>query len=534
MNSQTSIKRSFHVIQSVVVLLLVFLIIQGFVLWRICDQGGQATNGLEKEGLPSLRLLASLNEGLAVYRLHSYEIMFAQDKDRPAKIAETDGILKGNIETLAQLSQLYPAGEGHEYVNNLQGCFDDYVKTMNQIRATIDKDFAAAMKQLDTDVPAKVQKLGEASAAVGTYCHKVGAERTGLVVQSFASVRHSVLGLGSASVVFALLAAGLVTFNSRRVRKSLSSLAESLGEVSHSLIHSSGTISQSSQTLATGSSEQAASIEETSASLEQMSSVTKRNAENAQKANELSRSARNSAEKGATDMRAMSSAMTDIKHSSDDIAKIIRTIDEIAFQTNILALNAAVEAARAGEAGMGFAVVADEVRNLAQRSAQAAKETAAKIEGAIANTARGVDISGKVSQALNEIVEKARQVDELAAEVASASQEQTQGIVQINSAVAQMDKVTQGNAASAEESAAAAQELNQQAMAMKKAVEDLLILVGQQAADTRPTPAAHAPTVAESKPSQVMNGAHKNGESTPSAKKDRSSEIPLENAFRDF
>ena len=121
-----------------------------------------------------------------------------------------------------------------------------------------------------------------------------------------------------------------------------------------------------------------------------------------------------------------------------------------------------------------------------------------------------------------------------AAEVASASQEQTKGIVQINSAVAQMDKVTQGNAASAEESAAAAQELNQQAMAMKKAVEDLLILVGQQAADTRPTPAAHAPTVAESKPSQVMNGAHKNGESTPSAKKDRSSEIPLENAFRDF
>ena len=127
-------------------------------------------------------------------------------------------------------------------------------------------------------------------------------------------------------------------------------------------------------------------------------------------------------------MQAMTTAMEAIKVSSDDIAKIIKTIDEIAFQTNILALNAAVEAARAGEAGMGFAVVADEVRNLAQRSAQAAKETAAKIEGAIGKTAQGVEISAKVAQALNDIVAKVRQVDELVAEVASASREQTQGI----------------------------------------------------------------------------------------------------------
>src|ERR1700751_6113059 len=130
----------------------------------------------------------------------------------------------------------------------------------------------------------------------------------------------------------------------------------------------------------------------------------------------------------------MVGAMGEIISSSGKISKIIKTIDEIAFQTNILSLNAAVEAARAGEAGMGFAVVADEVRNLAQRSAQAAKETAAKIEGAINNTARGVTISTKVSEALNEIVNKSRQVNELAAEVAGASREQTQGITQINAA----------------------------------------------------------------------------------------------------
>ncbi|MDR3457829.1 MAG: methyl-accepting chemotaxis protein, partial [Verrucomicrobiae bacterium] len=204
--------------------------------------------------------------------------------------------------------------------------------------------------------------------------------------------------------------------------------------------------------------------------------------------------------------------------------------------TNILALNAAVEAARAGEAGMGFAVVADEVRNLAQRSAQAAKETAAKIEGAIVNTGQGVEISAKVVQALNEIVIKVRQVDELVAEVAGASREQTDGITQINSAVGQMDKVTQSNAASAEESAAAAQELNGQAAAMKDAVENLLRLVGRNSES--PAPARRLPASVPPKPSGTGNRLEQNGNGhhapAKPAGKARTSEIPLEADFRDF
>ena len=286
-----------------------------------------------------------------------------------------------------------------------------------------------------------------------------------------------------AKLVLTCLIVGIamaVTFGlmlARSLTRQLSDLAQTLGGNSREVAVAADQVSDASQVLAEGSGKQAAAIEETSSSLEELASMTGRNAENARNANELAKHARTAADRGSDDMRAMSSAMQAIKLSSDDIAKIIKTIDEIAFQTNILALNAAVEAARAGEAGMGFAVVADEVRNLAQRSAQAAKETATKIDGAISKTAQGVEISAKVAQTLEEIVAKVRQVDDLISELSSASREQSQGISQINAAVGQMDKVTQANAASAEESAAAAQELNGQAALMKAAVDELLQLV---------------------------------------------------------
>ena len=274
-----------------------------------------------------------------------------------------------------------------------------------------------------------------------------------------------------------------------------------------------------------------------------MASMTKRNSENTLKANELAKEARTAADKGVGDMQTMATAMEAIKVSSDDIAKIIKTIDEIAFQTNILALNAAVEAARAGEAGMGFAVVADEVRNLAQRCAQAAKETSGKIEGAITKAGQGVEITGKVAAALNEIVTKVRQVDELVTEVAGASREQTEGITQINVAVSQMDKVTQSNAATAEESAAAAEELNAQAQVMKESVAELLQLVGGQSGNLQRTRLCQAPCkfFAADKagakhiaPIKSRNG-NGNGHATIALTTDkRRSEIPLDSDFKDF
>ncbi|MBI5691794.1 MAG: hypothetical protein HZC55_17070 [Verrucomicrobia bacterium] len=281
-------------------------------------------------------------------------------------------------------------------------------------------------------------------------------------------------------IAFAVCNLILAWYFIRSTKVALLDIARPLGEGATQVAESSGQVSTASQSLAQGASEQAASLEETSASLEEVTSMTRRNADHAAQAKQIAAQTRAAADAGAADMEQMKVAMDAIKISSAEIAKIVKTIDEIAFQTNILALNAAVEAARAGEAGMGFAVVAEEVRNLAQRSAQAARETATKIEDSVSRSDHGVRISAKVADSLQQIVERARQVDTLVAEIASASGEQSQGIGQVSAAVSQMDKVTQTAAASAEESAAAAEELKAQSTELELLVARLLALVGGQ------------------------------------------------------
>jgi methyl-accepting chemotaxis protein len=268
------------------------------------------------------------------------------------------------------------------------------------------------------------------------------------------------------------------------LNKAIDNLDEALMQVasgSEQVATASSQISSGSQSLSQSSSEQASSLEEIAGSLQEMFSMTRQNASNAKESQKLSEAARSSTLRGVESMERLSEAMNQIKASSDATAKIVKTIDEIAFQTNLLALNAAVEAARAGDAGKGFAVVAEEVRNLAMRSAEAAKNTSALIEESVRKSEGGVSVNQEVLQNLQVINHSTNRVTEVIAEIASASEQQNMGIEQVSKAVEQMNQTTQNTAANAEESASAAEELAGQAAEMKAMVHSFQLTTGGKA-----------------------------------------------------
>ena len=340
----------------------------------------------------------------------------------------------------------------------------------------------------------------------------------------------------AAVVVFVALVFGW--FVSGGINKALAKVIAMLDSGANQIASASGQVSSASQQLAEGASEQAASVEETTASLEEISSMTMQNADNAKQADALMENSQALVGQAGDSMKKMNLAMEEISTHGQEISKIIKTIDEIAFQTNLLALNAAVEAARAGEAGMGFAVVADEVRNLAQRSAEAAKNTAELIQRTIGGINQGAALVREADQAFAEVAGSASKVAELVGEIAAASREQAQGVDQIGTAMTQMDKVTQTNAATAEESASASEELYAQAESMQEIVMELVKMVGgqnggsreRQATKTRPS--NHDTN--NRRPSARQSGKTKEAGEYQIARAAADSVIPMDDGFDDF
>ena len=321
----------------------------------------------------------------------------------------------------------------------------------------------------------------------------------------------------------------------RQLTKTMSRAVDTLNSGADQIASASTEVASSSQSLAEGSSEQASSLEETSSSLEEMASMSRQNSDNARQADNLMAEAKEVVAQANDSMNKLKQSMESITKASDDTAKIIKTIDEIAFQTNLLALNAAVEAARAGEAGAGFAVVADEVRSLAMRAAEAAKNTQDLIQGNMANIKQGSSLVDQTDQAFGKVAASAAKVAELVGEISAASSEQAQGVDQINQAANQMDKVTQQVAANAEEAAAASEELSAQSMTMRGVVHELHSMVygnGRQNGAGNGT----YPKSASKAQRKLLPAAYDNKKAVPAHKttKPAEKEIPLTDDEMDF
>jgi methyl-accepting chemotaxis protein len=423
------------------------------------------------QGLNSERHLSQLSGTAVPGALESQAALFAFE----AAVKQNDeALLTGDKDALASVTkQLDTAVSLLRGIAERQAAIGSVDTTLERARTTVGEftkqiapmfDLVSSKGMSDESVQKNIAAFTQMITTARQALNAASTEEANALKESLGSIeaatrrqRHVNLLLFAGVIVLGI---GAVTLIVRRsIVRPVLGLSGDVAREAEGINGAATQFGHAAQSLADGASQSAATLETSASALETMTAVTRANSERAVRAKQLANRARTAADGGTVGMQELSTAMNAIQASSTEISKIIKTIDEIAFQTNILALNAAVEAARAGEAGAGFAVVAEEVRSLAQRSAQAAKETAEKIEQATSRSNQGVLLNTKVGEHLGEIAARVREVDELIAQIANASQEQDQGINQVSRSIADLDHLTQKNASLAEETSASASEL---------------------------------------------------------------------------
>lgn len=455
---------------------------------------GLALQQFEKREL-MISIAQEIGYGGMVHQFKNYVIRGA-DKHRVAAKNRAEKAL-GILDDLMKFPNLNGSEIGH--ISTIRGTIEKYRNNLNPVSGLVAR--GSSVKAIDRSVKiSDGPALKSISAILGgdlgvkaSHWFSQSTQRIDMMKKTEDMVADKIIqrlesAMGQAYVYFGIVAAVVLSalfislFVGWRISdstiKSLNYVIDNLAAASNQITGASTQVASSSQSLASGSSEQAASLEETSSTLEEMSSMTRQNADNTKQADLLASEAQGQSEKGKASMRRMVEAIQEIKMSSDETAKIVKSIDEVAFQTNLLALNAAVEAARAGDAGKGFAVVAEEVRNLAKRSADAAKSTSELIENSQVKSDNGVEVANEVQKVLDAVNDSISQVSGLLQEVTAASNEQAEGVNQVNHAVTQMDSITQSNAANAEQTASASEELSSQAQHLNEMMKQLVSIVG--------------------------------------------------------
>jgi len=458
-----------------IIMAALFVAITGIVGFFFVKKGATGTAAMYNDRVLPITWLSTIKDNINAIRIDLFQMGSTTSYARKKELAEDIAAKKTSND---ELWKEYKATKLDSFSEDSLKKYDELIGTYRSIQKTA---MALAMANKNQEAltyfsanQKYADEIGELAVSISTHNEKIADEINTQNEKDSQSATVILMIVGIAAFT-SLITLGLMIVN--MITKPIQIAIDGLNIGTEEVSSAASQVSAASQQLAEGTSEQAASVQETSSTLEETSSMVHQNRENTQQAATLAKQAKQFADQSNAEMVKMSASMTELKNSSNEIGKIIKVIDEIAFQTNILSLNAAVEAARAGDAGKGFAVVAEEVRNLAQRSAQAAKDTAVIIESNISLSEGSAEIAKKVQSSVESIEEQAGKVSDLLEEISVATNEQAQGVEQINKAVSQMEIVLSSNAQTAEEAASASRTLADQAINVKDIVNTLIVLI---------------------------------------------------------